>query len=411
MSQQGVKSKHKNNGKNGMRGFVILRQAQHDNSKNGTMIKKKIKFFDACAGMGTARMAFEQVGWICVGFAEIDRQTEKVYRHFFGVDEQNYGDLFSLKPTTLPDFDCLVAGFPCQSFSVAGKRKGFEDKRGEVFFELLRILHTKKPPVFLFENVKGLVAHNSGKTFNKIIDALKRLGYGVLCHVMNTCDYSDIPQNRERVFIVGFRDEKAYSSFRFPQRVLRTKPIACFLESNVDDKYFYRKGKIFNAFKKYLKNRKEKQKEEWKNSLFPPLRIAVGETEMYSFFSYRRNYFRITTSSLCPTLTANMGTGGNNIPLIPVYYYGWGELKAMKTPLVPTLRAEIGKDHQSAPLIEADSVLRRLTPRECARVQGVPECFSFPEGVSDSVLYHSIGNAMTVPVVAGIAEQIKVLVA
>ena len=137
----------------------------------------------------------------CVGYSEIDKYAIKVYeKQFPGV--KNYGDITRINAKELPDFDCLVGGFPCQAFSIAGKRKGFEDTRGTLFFDLARILQSKQPRLFVFENVKGLLSHDSGRTFRTIIATLTELGYDCQWQVINSKNHG-VPQNRERVYIVG----------------------------------------------------------------------------------------------------------------------------------------------------------------------------------------------------------------
>lgn len=139
---------------------------------------------------------------LCVGYSEIDKYASEIYSKHFP-EHTNYGDITKINAEQLPDFDCLVGGFPCQSFSVAGKRRGFEDTRGTVFFELARILQAKRPRLFVFENVKGLLSHDNGKTFAVITQTLTDLGYDLQWQVLNSKDFG-VPQNRERVFIIGY---------------------------------------------------------------------------------------------------------------------------------------------------------------------------------------------------------------
>lgn len=162
-----------------------------------------MKFFDAFAGIGGFHLGIKNAinNAFCVGYSEIDKYAISVYeKHFKGV--KNYGDITKINAKELPDFDCLVGGFPCQAFSIAGKRRGFDDTRGTLFFELARILKTKQPRLFVFENVKGLLSHDSGRTFKTIITTLNELRYDLQWQVLNSKNFG-VPQNRERVFIIG----------------------------------------------------------------------------------------------------------------------------------------------------------------------------------------------------------------
>jgi DNA (cytosine-5)-methyltransferase 1 len=142
-----------------------------------------------------------QEPFTCVGYSEIDKYAVEIYQKRFP-DHKNYGDITKIKPSKLPDFDLLVGGFPCQAFSIAGKRKGFKDTRGTLFFDIARILRSKKPRLFVLENVKGLLSHDSGNTFKTIISTLAKLGYDIQWQVLNSKNFG-VPQNRERVFIIG----------------------------------------------------------------------------------------------------------------------------------------------------------------------------------------------------------------
>ena len=162
-----------------------------------------MKFFDLFAGIGGFRIALEREGFTCVGFCEIDKWARKLYKAYYHVrEEEEYEDATKINPEDLPDFDILCAGFPCQAFSIAGKRRGFEDTRGTLFFEIARIAKVKRPTHLLLENVKGLLSHNEGRTFEIILKTLDELGYDAEWQVLNSKDFG-VPQNRERVFIIG----------------------------------------------------------------------------------------------------------------------------------------------------------------------------------------------------------------
>ena len=163
----------------------------------------KLKFFDAFSGIGGFNIALERAGFECMGFCDNDSYANQLYLAFLCKDnEVFYNDIRTIDTSTMPDFDIFCGGFPCQSFSIAGKRRGFEDTRGTLFFEVARILHDKKPKYFILENVKGLLNHDGGRTFATIIEVLTDLGYQVQWQVLNS-KFFGVPQNRERVYIVG----------------------------------------------------------------------------------------------------------------------------------------------------------------------------------------------------------------
>lgn len=249
----------------------------------------------------------------------------------------------------MPDFDCLVAGFPCQPFSIAGKQEGFRDSkgRGNMFFELERIFKAKKPQIMFFENVKNLVSHDSGNTLKTILEILGREGYYVKYKVLNASNYG-VPQNRERIYIVCFKDKTLYEKFSFPKEIKLDKTPRDLFEKQVPEKYYYKKEKCCFY-------------DELEKSIINP----------NSIYQWRRNYVRENKSNVCPTLTAAMGTGGNNVPLIL-----------------------------------SNNRIRKLTPTECIKFQGFPQDFKLPNQ-SDTRLYKQAGNSVCVPVIYRIAEQIK----
>ena len=162
-----------------------------------------MKFFDLFAGIGGFRIALEREGFTCIGFCEIDKWARKLYKAYYNVrEEEEYEDATKINPEDLPDFDILCAGFPCQAFSIAGKRRGFEDTRGTLFFEIARIAKVKRPTYLLLENVKGLLSHDEGRTFEIILKTMDELGYDAEWQVLNSKDFG-VPQNRDRVFIIG----------------------------------------------------------------------------------------------------------------------------------------------------------------------------------------------------------------
>lgn len=256
----------------------------------------------------------------------------------------------------LPDFDVMLAGFPCQAFSVAGYRQGFDDEkgRGTLFFELIKIIRKKKPSIVFLENVKNLVTHNSGDTFSTIIDALEKEGYkSPHCKVLNAMSYGNSPQNRERIYIVAFRDEKQNRLFKFPNQIPLKKTLGDIIdfEHPVSDKYYYTEGK-------------------YKGDIYKKL-VEKMDTED-TVYQWRRQYVRKNMSGVVPTLTANMGTGGHNVPLVKTKYG-----------------------------------IRKLTPHECFNAQGFPTDFKLPTDMAESRIYKQAGNSVCVSVISRIAKEIE----
>lgn len=225
--------------------------------KNNFMIGKNIKFIDFCAGIGAGRLGLQNCGMECLAFSEINKNSEKTYRLFFGDDERNYGDLMNIYSSTLPDFDLMIAGFPCQTFSVIGQRKGFDDHRGQVIYGLIKILEDKNIKYFILENVKGLVNHDSGNTLKTILKDLDGSGYNVYWRVLNSLDYG-VPQSRERVYLVGIRKDLDRQIFKFPE----SKPPKQIQDYLIDDTQLtlFEKESTFSTFQKYLTNKYNKDK-------------------------------------------------------------------------------------------------------------------------------------------------------
>ncbi|WP_228412604.1 DNA cytosine methyltransferase [Chryseobacterium sp. SC28] len=309
------------------------------------------KFIDLFAGIGGFRLALQNVGGKCVYTSEWNNEAQKTYRENFG--EVPFGDITKERNKNyIPEkFDVLCAGFPCQAFSIAGYRKGFADTRGTLFFDIEQIVEKHRPKVVFLENVKNLVSHDNGNTFKTIIETLEqKLGYKTFAKVLNTATYANIPQNRERIFIVAFdpKQVKNYAKFEFPKPIKLTKTIHDFVDKEKQDDIFY-----------YKKD----------HQYYPELvKTMISKDTVYQ---WRRVYARENKSNLCPTLTANMGSGGHNVPLI--------------------------KD---------DFGIRKLTPKECFAFQGYPiEKYIIPK-LANSKLYMQAGNSVTTTLVERIANQI-----
>ncbi len=312
------------------------------------------KFIDLFAGIGGMRIAFENAGGECGLTCEINEDALKTYKHNYNPKAGHiyHKDVLTLESNMIPDHDVLLAGFPCQPYSIAGLRKGLEDERGgDIFLAILRILKEKQPQAFLLENVKGILNHEKGKTFEFMLESLADCGYVLKHQILNSMVHANIPQNRERVFIIGFKDKEKSDKFQFPEKVELTNTIHDCLETDkVSDEFYY--GHRYDCFKI----------------------IEKEVTSKDTLYQWRRQYVRENKSNACPTLTANMGSGGHNVPLV--------------------------KDAFG---------IRKLTPRETANFQGYPKTFSFPV-LANSKLYHQVGNSVTVPLITRLAEQIaKVL--
>ncbi len=314
---------------------------------------KKFKTVDLFAGIGGIRLGFEQAEFKTVFANDIDKNCKITYDLNFSEPNLCVKNIWEVDINNIPQFDVLVAGFPCQSFSIAGKQEGFN--KDTLFFRLADFLKHKKPQAFLLENVKNLKSHDKKKTFEKITEILENLGYHIKYEVLNSMKYGNIPQNRERIFIVGFLDKNKFEAFKFPEEIELTTSFRDFLLNDIPDKYFYKESLSDRG--KFLY---EKIKEN-----------VISEDSVYQ---WRRKYVRENKKGVCPTLTANMGTGGHNVPII----------KTRKG-------------------------IRKLTPKECFNLQGFPETFELPGELSDSRLYHQAGNSVVVPVIKCIAKNMKMV--
>lgn len=364
-----------------------------------------------CRGIANAK--YEGNGFNLVWANEIDEYACETYRTNYAhtllegdinavlepansCDENHYS---ALREKMLAErIDILNGGFPCQAFSIAGYQKGFEDERGNLFLSIINTVKQLsekhgKPRVLFLENVKNLQAHDKGNTYKVIKGAIEDLGYTVKEIVLNTMFFSELPQNRERIYIICFRDKADAEKFTMfdnidnykktfskEERAEQIKRIIDY-SSKADDRYYYTKKKYPHYFLTQEEYNAIPENER------PGTRINIEEeiTEMYQFYQLRRGmYVRKNKSDVCPTLTANMGTGGHNVPLIKD---SWG--------------------------------IRKLTPAETLRLQGFPvgDGFVMPtvykgKHYSDANLYKQAGNAVSVPVIQLIATEIlKVLVA
>ena len=351
---------------------------------------KKLKFFDLFAGIGGFRLALEREGFTCVGFCEKDKWARKLYKAYYNTEgEADYEDATRIVPEQLPDFDVLCAGFPCQAFSIAGKRRGFEDTRGTLFFEIARIAGVKRPTYLLLENVKGLLSHDRGKTFEIILKTLDELGYDAEWQVLNSKDFG-VPQNRERVFIVGH---------------LRGRSRPKVFPITESDKVYYRPEK---AKKEIRENSEEiagclltRQYASWEGNYVVDKPIRIGQINNGG--QGERIY---STNGTAVTLEANGGGRGAKTGLYLVYDPYNNKVK--NDNLVGTLRTNYSNGNSW--IIRGGFAVRRLTPLECFRLQGFPDDIYYKAkeiGISDTQLYRLTGNAVTVQVVQSIARKLK----
>ena len=219
--------------------------------------KSDIKFIDFCAGIGAGRLGLQNLGLSCVGFSEIDKYAERTYREFFGQEEKNHGDLMKITPADLPDFDLMIAGFPCQSFSVIGQRKGMNDHRGQIIYGLIKIMNARNLPYFILENVKGLLNHDNGQSIKVILDELDRVGYKVFWKLTSSLCHG-VPQMRERIYFVGIRKDliKSEKDFEYPKTVKMPELKNYLIDT--DELEFNEKKIAYETFLRYLENKYNK---------------------------------------------------------------------------------------------------------------------------------------------------------
>lgn len=297
-------------------------------------------FIDLFAGIGGIRLGFEKFKGECVFTSEWDKYSQITYKANFG-DEPN-GDITKTDVKDIPKHDILLGGFPCQPFSNAGLKQGFDDTRGTLFFDVARIIDYRKPSMILLENVKGFVSHDKGRTIKIVTETLEHLGYNVFYKVLNARDFG-LPQNRERIYIVGLNKKKLGSiGFKFPKSTFKPTRVGDILETKVDEKYTI-SNKLWQGHKRRLKEHR-----------------AKGNGFGYSLFNKDSKY-------------------------------------------TSTISARYYKDGSEILIEQKDKNPRKLTPREAARLQGFPERFKIP--VSDAQAYKQFGNAVAVPVITAIARE------
>ena len=308
------------------------------------------KVISLFAGIGGICLGFRQAGFEIVWANDNDSAACRTYRQNLGDSYLVEMDIRKISAEKLPEFDVLSAGFPCQPFSIAGSQKGFLDKRGNLFFEISRIVDARRPKVIFLENVANLVNHDNGRTFLVIYNSLVQFGYNIYYKIMAADQYGNLPQIRKRIYVIAVRDDLAHITYHHPESIKLT------------------------LFSSDIINRKQKQDDS---------NYYTGD--MYKYLAdkmwYRDAIYRITDTEvrptknmMCPTLTANMGTYPDRVPVI------WDAFG-----------------------------IRKLTLRECLDFQGFPSWFTFPANVSIADAYKQLGNTVCIPVVRRIAHNIYVL--
>lgn len=309
--------------------------------------EEKFKFIDLFSGLGGFRIAMESLGGKCVLSSEIDKHAVETY--FSNFNEMPIGDITKVNVAEIPDHDVLCAGFPCQPFSIGGLRKGFEDTRGTLFFDVARIIKEKKPKVVFLENVAGIVSHDSGNTLRVIINSLEELEYKVHYKVMNASDYG-IPQNRNRWYCIAVRSDIDFE-YKFPEKVSLKYTLKDIIEYDISEKY-----NITDVAKSNI----DKFIEEFKIS------NRYNQDEVLIANEVRKSRCNFRCDGISPCLTAKMGTGGNNVPIVT--------------------------DQN-----------RKLTEKECLRIMGFPSWYNIAQNKMQS--YKQIGNSVVVPIIKMIGDN------
>ncbi len=315
----------------------------------------QIRYIDLFAGIGGFHQAMNLFNGKCVFASEWDKNAAKTYFENYGILPD--GNITKIKEEEIPSHDMLCGGFPCQAFSISGKQKGFEDTRGTLFFDVARIANYHKPKVLLLENVRNFEKHDNGKTLKTVLNTLKELNYNVNYKVLNASHYG-LPQNRERIFIVGFRKDLSVDDFKFPEPVNKKVSLLDILEKNPKDaKVIKRPDTVFTK-------------------TFEPQIDLFGEIDLPNR----------------PIQIGYVNKGGQGERIYSPYGHAI------------TLSAYGGGAGAKTGLYYIDGVIRKLSPRECARVQGFPDTFKINTSLTQS--YKQFGNSVAVNVLKAIIKEI-----
>ena len=367
-----------------------------------------IRFFDMFSGIGGFRTGLERAGgFTCAGHCEIDKHADKAYRAAHPIKESEvfYDDATTIDPGAMPDFDLLCGGFPCQAFSIAGKRKGFEDARGTLFFEIARLARAKRPAYLLLENVPGLLSHDGGRTFAASLNTLCDLGYSVEWQVLNSKDFG-VPQSRRRVYIIGYLDPRCAGKV-LPVRETDPKTLMLLLDGRQDSRVYDPAGVS--------------------KTLLAKAGGMGGKTGLYAIgFDRRHGITRELDTAY--TLTAgdyrglNRNHTQNAVLMIKEATKSGGKAAQPGDSIdfsyadADTRRGRVGKNiaHTlntggSQGVLTTGGRIRRLMPRECFRLQGFDEAQidKFLSMDSDAQAYKQAGNAVTVNVVHALGFRLK----
>jgi len=334
---------------------------------------------------------------LCIGYSEIDKYAIQIYEKHF--KHKNYGNITTIQTKQLPDFDLLVGGFPCQSFSIAGKRKGFDDTRGTLFFDIARILADKRPEHLVLENVKGLLSHDKGKTFTTILGVLTDLGYLVEWQVLNSKNFG-VPQNRERVFIIGHLGKGSRPKV-FPITGTNGKDIK--VSGILDTETWKKRHESIRRVHDI-------------NGISPTIPTGTGGGVMTKIEIIRgrpkykdgkRGLKWYKYNKTCPAITTNVAAGDQkNIVVQPVLTPDRLKKRQNGRRFKENGDPSFTLTGQDKHGVMLDSKIRRLTPTECERLQGFPD--GWTEGVSDTQRYKTLGNAVTVNVIMAIMKRLKI---
>ena len=303
------------------------------------------------AGIGGICLGFKQAGFNIIWANEFDKYACRTYRHNFGDKYLVEGDIRKILNDDIPDFDVLTAGFPCQPFSIAGRQRGFDDDRGNLFFEITRIVDKKRPEVIFLENVPNLIRHDNEKTFLVIFSTLAQFGYDIRYAILSADKYGNVPQTRSRIYIVAFKNTIKCDRFEFPAPIKLTTNVSRIVDVHTrqNDLYYYNEN----------------------DSILEKIK-AVTRDEKGIIINMFGSNPKKPLHRICPTLVADMGRRNNRVPVV-LDDYGY----------------------------------RKLTLRECLDFQGFPKEFYFPNTIKISDAYKQIGNSVCVPVVRRIAEEVK----
>lgn len=298
------------------------------------------------AGIGGICLGFKQNGCKLIWANEKDKYACETYYLNFGDNYLVKGDILDIPDRDIPRFDILTAGFPCQAFSSVGLQQGFDDPRGNLFFEIIRVMKVAKPRVVFLENVANLIKHDDGKTFKTIKELLEEQKYHVVYEIMNAKEYGNLPQQRNRIYIVAFKYKKDFENFKFPGKIPLTRTAFDLYDKDKKEDRYYMDGHRM-----------------WKR--------------MVEYMTEKNRVYRFTD---------------------------WGLSRGMDG-ICPTLLAAMGSRFERIPFFYDDYSIRLMTPRECARLQGFPENYILPNK-NEKEVYKQIGNSVAVPVVNRIAKNI-----